>query len=96
MSGDIVILKTADQRLADEEREYVAAVQDEALGMLERATALVRERGAAGIAISVVFNDGTFGRIIPIVSTNVAGLIGAVSVTQHDLIAKTFEYEDDT
>lgn len=94
MSGDIVILKTPAQRMADEERAYVAAVQDEALGMLERAAALVREKGCAGLAISVVFNDGTFGRILPIVSTNLAGLIGAVGVTQHDLIDRTFIDED--
>jgi hypothetical protein len=87
--GVIVKFETPNQRDARLDDEYRAAVQEEAIEMLERAIVLAKERGVAGIAISVCFTDGTYGRLIPNFTTNTSGLIGAVATTQHDLCLRT-------
>lgn len=89
VEADVVPLVTPAMREEQLEVEHRQVVQEEALEMLERAIALAKERGIAGLAISIVFADGTYGRLMPKFTTNMAGLIGAVATTQHDLCFKT-------
>lgn len=91
--GVIVKLETPNQRAERLDDEFRAAVQEEALEMLERAIVLAKERGVAGIAISIAFSDGTYGRLIPNFTTSTSSLIGAVATTQHDLCLRTLTEE---
>ena len=91
--ASIVRLETAEMREARLEADHRAVIKEEAIENLERMIEMVKERGVAGLAIAVVFEDNTYGRIIPKFTTNMAGLIGAVASAQHDLIFKTLTEE---
>lgn len=85
----VVVLKTLREREDEEDLAWEVAIRDEALAMLDRAARMIRERGVTGIAISIVFDDGCYGRLTPILVDNMAALIGAVATTQHDLTLRT-------
>lgn len=72
----------------EQEREDFHA---EAVTMLERALAMAKERKLEGVAITLVFADGCYGRLVPTVMANAARLIGASQTTVHDMIARTLE-----
>lgn len=92
---DNVMVKFETPAMRDErlEVEHRKVVQEEAIEMLERALATVKDRGVAGIAIAIAFDDGTYGRMIPQFSTNIGGLIAGITTAQHDLCFKTLTEE---
>lgn len=65
------------------------AFHAEAVAMLERALVMARDRKLEGVAITLVFADGSYGRILPTELCNAARLIGAAFSTAHDLTART-------
>lgn len=87
----VVRLETKQQRTEREEQEYRDEVQREAIAMLERTLAMVREHRVAGIAIALAFEDGTYGRLLPELTSNIGALIGSVATAQHDLILSTLD-----
>lgn len=70
----------------EQEREDSHA---EAVAMLERALAMAKERKLEGVAITFVFADGCYGRLVPTEMRDAARLIGAVQTTVNDLIGRT-------
>lgn len=90
-AGGVLTLKTRAQRDAQQEQEYRDEVNHEAVAMLERAIGMVREHRVAGIAIVFAFEDGTYGRLIPDLTSNMAALIGSLATAQHDLILSTLD-----
>jgi hypothetical protein len=91
MSEDVIKLVTAPEREAAEERSFAEQVHEEAIGMLERALVMARERRLTGVAIAFAWEDGSYGRMMPSLMARWAALIGSVATLQHDLILKSFE-----
>lgn len=81
----VVKLVTMPERAAAEDAAYREQVQVEAIAILEKALALVRDKRVAGVTVSLVFEDGCFGWVTPDLTTNLSGLIGAVSSTLNEL-----------
>lgn len=81
----VVKLVTMPERAAAEDASYRDQVQAEAIAILEKALALVRGKRVAGVTVSLVFEDGCFGWVTPDLTTNLSGLIGAVSSTLNEL-----------
>ncbi len=92
--SDVVKLVTRKELEAQEEVAYKDAVNAEAIAILERVLTMARERRMAGVAVSLVFDDGCYGRILPELSSNLPGLIASVATTQHDLILRTLMDQD--
>ena len=88
---DVVRLVTRSEREAAQLQEDLDAAHDEAIAMLERALAMVKERRTTGIAIAMVFSDGAYGRMRPMFSMNVGALLGAISTLQVDMVLATHE-----
>lgn len=81
----VVKLVTMPERAAaDRLRLHLVAVR-RILAILEKALALVRGKRVAGVTVSLVFEDGCFGWVTPDLTTNLSGLIGAVSSTLNEL-----------
>jgi len=70
------------------------AFHDEAVAMLERALEMARSRKLEGCVITLVFADGSYGRIVPSQLCNAARLVGAAFTTAHDLTARTLRRPD--
>lgn len=87
--SDVVRLITRREREAQEDASYKDEVHAEAIAILERAISMGRDRRLAGIAVSLVFDDGCYGRILPELSSNLPGLIASIATTQHDLLLRT-------
>lgn len=85
----IVRLVTPAEREAAEQVAYEEAARDEAIDMLERALAIAREGKTIQVAIVFVLDDGSYGRLMPVLTPRMGLLIGAAATLQHDLILKT-------
>ena len=92
--GMVVKLTTAKERAEEEEREFQRQITEEAATMLKHAHDLVQEKGVAGLAICVVFNDGTYGRILPEFIGNQAALLGSIQAAAFDLHLRAYEEDD--
>lgn len=62
-----------------EEASSITEAQEMCLKLLERAAELVRSNSASCVAIALVFQDGSFGSVIPLNPPGVGTLIGAIS-----------------
>lgn len=93
--SEVIKLTTVPEREAAEAKAYDEAVHEEAIGMLEKALVMARERRLTGVAISFAWADGSYGRMMPTLMHHWAALIGAVATTQQDLILKSL-YPDPT
>lgn len=91
----VIRLVTATEREAEAEAEFNDHVLEEALGMLGHAAEILKEHGVGGLAIAFVLKDGSYGRILPMITANVAGLIGSIATMQQDLILRTLEGDGD-
>lgn len=91
---DVIKLVTVPEREAAETTVFEEAVHEEAIAMLEKALEMAKERRLTGIAISLAWADGSYGRITPTLRSHWAALIGAVATTQADLIAMSLEPEE--
>jgi hypothetical protein len=89
--GGVFRLVTRAQRTADEDAAYADQCHAETVAALERTLEQVRERKAHGVAIAVIFADGSFGTRFSKVFRGVDRLIGAASRLLHDLNARTDE-----
>jgi hypothetical protein len=94
-SDNVVILETAKQRTEREAQEYRDEVQVESLGILDKAATLIKEHRVTGVVVCFVFEDGSYGRIVPTLLANIAALIGSVATAQHDLILRTLVPDDE-
>lgn len=74
---------------AKEELTFRGEVNEEARAMLDKALEMVNSRKVSGIAICLAFEDGSYGRLLPSLTSNMAALIGSVATAQHDLILAT-------
>jgi len=93
MSDDNVVVRLVPlaERQAKEEQAYLDEAHAEALSMLDRARKVIEEHGGrvTGLAISIAWEDGSYGRLIPVEMCHSASLIGSVGTTHHDLILRT-------
>lgn len=87
--GDVVQLVTREERLRADDEAVAEVAHLEAVGQLERMLALAKEKKVSGLAISVVFEDGDYGHVIPKMTTDMSRLIGATAAMQHALITST-------
>lgn len=89
MSDDGIV--TLIPRAEREKQQSMDEAHAEALAMLDKAKALIQERGGrvTGLAIAITFEDGCYGRLVPVAPHSMAALIGAIGTMHHDLILRT-------
>jgi hypothetical protein len=91
VSDDVIRLVTATDLAATEQAEYEDAAHSEAVSMLERALALVKERKTSAVAIALAFDDGGYGHLLPIAGNRIGHLVGAIADMEFTLLRKTNE-----
>lgn len=79
----IIELRTPAVMSALEKEAYRDAAHEEALNMLRRMTEIITGERAAGrrcsgVVIAVVFEDGSYGRLLPDGAENCGTLLGAI------------------
>jgi hypothetical protein len=87
--SDVIRLVTAAERAAAEQVEYENDAHAEAVAMLERALAFVKERKVGAVAIAVALDDGGYGHFLPVVGNRIGHLAGAIADMQWNLLLKT-------
>lgn len=89
--SDVIRLITPRDRAEAEEREYADAAHAEAIAMLERALAFVRDRKVASVAIVFALDDGSYGHLLPEVGNRIGHLIGGLADAQFNILRNTSE-----
>lgn len=87
--SDVLRLVTLPEREAEERTAYEDGAHSEAVDMLERALAMVKERKVSSVAIAFAFDDQAYGSLIPTAGNKMGHLIGAVADMQHRLLRRT-------
>lgn len=87
--GEVVQLVTKEERLRADDEAVSQVAHLEAVSMLEKMLEMMKTKKVSGLSISVVFDDGDYGHVIPKMTTDMSRLIGATAAMQHALIAST-------